>query len=90
MMEKAYAIISCRAESRMSIPIVHRSASTGLILVVVGAVVHSNAVLAAAVVILAATLILVGVASLAVEVTGYRREHRPGRTPPRSSSGGRG
>jgi hypothetical protein len=64
--------------------------STGLILVVVGAVVHNNAVLAAAVVILAATLILVGVASLAVEVTGYRREHRPGRTPPRSPSGGRG
>lgn len=52
--------------------------STGLILVVAGAVAHSNAVLAAAVVTLAATLILVGLASLAVEVNGFRREHRPG------------
>lgn len=63
--------------------------SIGLILVVAGAVVHSTAVLAAAVVILAATLILVGLASLAVEVTGYRREHRPGdgRQPRPPSSG---
>ena len=52
--------------------------STGLILVVAGAVVHSNAVLTAAVVILASTLILVGVASLLVEAAGYRREHLPG------------
>jgi len=52
--------------------------SIGLSLVVAGAVVHSNTVLAAAVVILAGTLILVGVTSLVVEAAGYRREHRPG------------
>jgi hypothetical protein len=65
--------------------------SIGLGLVVAGAVVHNNAVLAAAVVILAGTLILVGVASILVEVTGYRREHRSGDgrqlRPPPSRSG---
>lgn len=52
--------------------------STGLIMVVAGALVHGTAVLAAAVVILATTLILAGAASLGVEVSGYRREHRRG------------
>jgi Co/Zn/Cd efflux system component len=65
--------------------------SIGLILVVAGAVVHSNAMLIAAVVVLAGTLILVGVASLVVEVAGYRREHRSGDgrqfRPPSSRSG---
>ena len=60
--------------------------SIGLILVVVGAVMHSTAVLAAAVVILAATLILVGVTSLMVEVAGYRREHGSDGGQPRSPS----
>lgn len=62
--------------------------SIGLILVVAGAVVHSTAVLAAAVVILAGTLILVGVTSLAVEVAGFRRERGSGDgRQPRSPSG---
>jgi hypothetical protein len=52
--------------------------STGLILVVAGAVAHSSAVLTAAVVILAVTLIAAGVASLAVELAGFRREHPRG------------
>jgi hypothetical protein len=53
--------------------------SIGLLLLAAGAVVHSNAVLTAAVVILAGTLLVVGIASLVVEVAGFRREHRPGR-----------
>jgi hypothetical protein len=52
--------------------------STGLALVVAGAVAHSGAVLTAAVVILAVTLILAGAAALAVEVAGQRREHPRG------------
>ena len=50
--------------------------SLGLILVVVSAVMHSMALGAAAVGILAATLILVGVASLVVEVRGHKREQQ--------------
>lgn len=60
--------------------------SIGLILVVAGAVVHSTALLAAAVVILAGTLLLVGVASIAVEVAGYWCEHRSGQCGPHSPS----
>jgi hypothetical protein len=52
--------------------------STGLILFLAGALAHSAAVLGAAVVVLAVTLILAGFGSLAVEANGYRREHRPG------------
>lgn len=50
--------------------------SLGLILVIVSAVVPSTALTAAGVVILIATLLLVGVASIVVEVRGQRREHR--------------
>ena len=49
--------------------------SLGLILVVVGAVAHSTAAEAAGVVILTVTLLVVGVALIAVQVYGDRREH---------------
>lgn len=49
--------------------------SLGLILVIISAVMHSIALGTVAVGILAGTLILVGVASLVVEVHGQRREH---------------
>lgn len=52
--------------------------SLGLILVVVGAVVHSNAVVAAGVVSLIVTLLVVGAALIAVQVHGDLREHRLG------------
>ncbi len=48
----------------------------GLILVIVGAVVQSTALLTAAVVVLTGTVITVGVASIMVEVAGIRREPR--------------
>lgn len=48
----------------------------GLILVVVGAVVHSAAAEAAGVVILMVTLLVVGVALIAVQLYGDLREHR--------------
>ncbi len=50
--------------------------SLGLILVVVGAVVHSTAAEAAGVVILIITLLVVGVALIAVQIYGDLREHR--------------
>jgi hypothetical protein len=52
--------------------------SLGLILVVVGAVVHGTAAEAAGVVILTVTLLVVGVALIAVQVYGdlREREHR--------------
>ena len=49
--------------------------SLGLILVAVGAVVHSTAAEAAGVVILIITLLVVGVALIAVQVYGDLREH---------------
>lgn len=61
--------------------------SVGMTLVVVGAVMHSAALLAASVVIVAATLILVGLSSIAVEMTGYRREHRSGHSFPHQPPG---
>lgn len=51
--------------------------SLGLALVVVGAVARSSAAEAAGVVILIVTLLVVGVALIAVQVYGDRREHRP-------------
>ena len=48
----------------------------GLILLVVGAVLH-NALFTAGVGILAGTQIIVGVAAIVVEVRAYRREQRP-------------
>jgi hypothetical protein len=52
--------------------------SLGLILLVVGAVVHSTAAEAAGVVILTVTLLVVGVALIAVQICGdlREREHR--------------
>jgi DUF3040 family protein len=57
--------------------------SVGLILVIVGAVVQSTSLLTAAVVVLTGTVITVGVASIVVEVAGYRRDlrSRDGRWP---------
>jgi len=52
------------------------TAGGGLILVIVGAVVQSTALLTAAVVVLTGTVITVGVASIMVEVAGIRREPR--------------
>jgi hypothetical protein len=49
--------------------------SLGLSLAIVGAVAHSTAAEAAGVVILAATLLLVGVTLIAVQVYGDLREH---------------
>jgi hypothetical protein len=55
--------------------------SVGLFLVVVGALVSSTGLLTVAVIILTGTVITVGVASIVVEVSGYRREQRDvGRT----------
>jgi hypothetical protein len=50
--------------------------SIGLILVVIGAVARSTAAEAAGVVILIVTLLVVGVALIAVQVYGDLREHR--------------
>lgn len=50
--------------------------SLGLILVVAGAVAHSTATEAAGVAILIVTLLVVGVALIAVQVYGDLREHR--------------
>jgi hypothetical protein len=50
--------------------------SLGLILVVVGAVVHSITAETVGVVILTLTLLVVGVALIAVQVYGNLREHR--------------
>ena len=50
--------------------------SLGLILVIVSAVAHNIAVGAAGVGVLVATLLSVGVASLVVELRGYKREQR--------------
>lgn len=50
--------------------------SLGLILVVAGTVVHSTAMDAAGVVILIVTLLVVGIALIAVQVYGDLREHR--------------
>jgi len=59
--------------------------STGFLLVIVGAVARSAAVLGAAVIVLAATLILAGLASVAVEANGCRHDNRPGGGQPRST-----
>ena len=50
--------------------------SLGLILVIAAAVVHSTTLGLTGVIILIATLLLVGVTSIVVEVHGQRREHR--------------
>jgi hypothetical protein len=47
---------------------------SGLIMVIAGAAVHSGATLIAAVIVLAATMILSGIASIAVEVSGLRKQ----------------
>lgn len=61
--------------------------SIGLILIVAGAVVHSTAAEAAGVVILIVTLLVVGVALIAVQIYGDLREHRLARgRPPHSPS----
>ncbi len=62
--------------------------SVGLVLVIAGAAVPSTALLTAAVVILTATVLTVGVASIVIEVAGHRREQRSndGRQPRPPSS----
>lgn len=52
----------------------------GLIMVAVGAVVHSTAAVAAGVVILIITLLVVGVALIAVQIHGDLREQRLARS----------
>jgi hypothetical protein len=49
----------------------------GLILLVIGAVLH-NALFVAGVGVLAGTQVIVGVAAIVVEVRAYRREQRSG------------
>jgi len=59
----------------------------GLMLVAAAVAVHNSALGAVAVVLLAGTLLLVGVASMVVEAVGARREHRLAHDrPPRSPS----
>lgn len=48
----------------------------GLILIIAAVIAHSIALGAAAVIVLAATQMIVGVALIMVEVRGYRREQR--------------
>jgi hypothetical protein len=59
--------------------------SIGLMLVAAAAAVRSSALDAAGVVVLAGTLLLVGVAGMVVEAVGTRRGHRLAQGPPRRS-----